>query len=351
MSAPARQESAVAAAVAAARTLGLVVEEPRVLYDVFSVVVHLAPSPVVARVPTVLGRTVLADRSAQLRQMRLELQATAWLAGTGFPCVRPAHPEPLQAGGHALTLWELVEQLPDPVTEAESGAVVARLHAALATCPVDLDWLVPLDPSVPDGIVQLADTRPGYVTADDVERALAEWAVLEPWATDPTVHAAVFPDVPVQPVHGDAPFYNVIVTADGVLSSDFEHVGLGPDTLFGDHVGLHTNSSIYVATRQAALEAGRTLRLRIHVTGLDAMCRMIENGLGIGVMPGHAFELMRAGIGHRLRSIPLTDDWARREIRLVARDFSTLPVAARTLVTHLRASGDAAALEPVALAA
>jgi len=228
MSAPAAQESAVAAAVAAARTLGLAVEEPRVLYDVFSVVVHLAPSPVVARVPTVLGRTVLADRSAQLRQMRLELQATAWLAGTGFPCVRPAHPEPLQAGGHALTLWELVEQLPDPVTEAESGAVVARLHAALATCPVDLDWLVPLDPSVPDGIVQLADTRPGHVTADDVERALAEWAVLEPWATDPTVHAAVFPDVPVQPVHGDAPFYNVIVTADGVLSSDFEHVGLGP---------------------------------------------------------------------------------------------------------------------------
>jgi len=35
----------------------------------------------------------------------------------------------------------------------------------------------------------------------------------------------------------------------------------------------------------------------------------------------------------------------------VARDFSTLPVAARTLVTHLRASGDAAAPEPVALAA
>ena len=123
------------------------------------------------------------------------------------------------------------------------------------------------------------------------------------------------------------------------------------DSLDFDHVGLHTNSSIYVATRQAALEAARTLRLRIHVTGLDAMCRMIENGLGIGVMPGHAFELMRAGIGHRLRSIPLTDDWARREIRLVARDFSTLPVAARTLVTHLRASGDAAAPEPVALAA
>ena len=108
------------------------------------------------------------------------------------------------------------------------------------------------------------------------------------------------------------------------------------DSLDYDHVGLHTNSSIYVATRQAALDAGRTIKLRIHVTGLDAMCRMIENGLGIGVMPGHAFELMRGGVGRRLTSVALSDSWARRQIRLVARDFSTLPVAARSLVAHLQ---------------
>jgi DNA-binding transcriptional LysR family regulator len=65
------------------------------------------------------------------------------------------------------------------------------------------------------------------------------------------------------------------------------------DSLAFDHVGLHTNSSIYVAMHEAALNAGRSVKLRIHVTGLDAMCRMIENGLGIGVMPQRAFELMR----------------------------------------------------------
>ena len=123
------------------------------------------------------------------------------------------------------------------------------------------------------------------------------------------------------------------------------------DSLDYDHVGLHTNSSIYVATRQAALDAGRSIKLRIHVTGLDAMCRMIENGLGIGVMPGHAFELMQGGIGHRLVSIELTDTWARREIRLVARDFSTLPVAARALVAHLQTSGAASEQETLGLAA
>ena len=141
----------------------------------------------------------------------------------------------------------------------------------------------------------------------------------------------------------------LIVPADHPLAS---HDALAfAESLDCDHVGLHTNSSIYVATRQAALDAGRSIKLRIHVTGLDAMCRMIENGLGIGVMPGHAFALMRGGIGRRLVSIELTDAWARREIRLVARDFSTLPVAARALVAHLQASGAASEQAMLGLAA
>lgn len=105
------------------------------------------------------------------------------------------------------------------------------------------------------------------------------------------------------------------------------------DSLDHDHVGLHANSSIHRAMRDAAAAAHRPIRLRIQVTGLDAMCRMIQNGLGVGVMPRRAFELM-GGFGE-LVCLGLTDPWARRDIRLVARDFSTLPLSARTLVDHL----------------
>jgi DNA-binding transcriptional LysR family regulator len=117
------------------------------------------------------------------------------------------------------------------------------------------------------------------------------------------------------------------------------------DTLEFDHVGLHSNSSIYLAMHEAATTAGRAIRLRIHVTGLDAMCRMIHNGLGVGVMPQRAFTLMH-GVGD-LDCVRLTDAWATRDIRLVARDFSTLPLTARLLVDHLRAR----AQEPRQLAA
>lgn len=40
------------------------------------------------------------------------------------------------------------------------------------------------------------------------------------------------------------------------------------------------------------------------------------------------------GVGH-LRALELSDDWARRELSIVARDFDALPVTARLLVEHL----------------
>lgn len=135
-----------------------------------------------------------------------------------------------------------------------------------------------------------------------------------------------------------------------VVPSGHALAGAGPlpfaATLDYDQVGLHANSSVYLAMRQAAADAGRTIKLRIHVTGLDAMCRMIHNGLGVGVMPRRAFELMH-GLSD-LESVPLTDAWALRRIELVARDFSTLPVTARLLVDHLRACAEVAAPETAA---
>ncbi|KAF1044412.1 LysR family transcriptional regulator [Xylophilus sp.] len=113
------------------------------------------------------------------------------------------------------------------------------------------------------------------------------------------------------------------------------------DMLDWDIVGLHANSSISLAMRQAAAAAGRPLRQRIQVTGLDAMCRMIDNGLGVGLLPDRAFALMR-GVG-RLHAVPLDEPWARRELRLVARDFGTLPMTARLLVAHLAPPAAAAA--------
>lgn len=130
----------------------------------------------------------------------------------------------------------------------------------------------------------------------------------------------------------------LVVPQAHVLAA-FQAIGFA-DALDHDHVGLDANSSIALAMHQAAARAGRAIRLRIRVSGLDAMCRMIANGLGVGVMPMRAFELMQSG-SSALRAVPLSDAWATRAIELIARDFGTLPVTARALVAHLTAEASA----------
>lgn len=126
----------------------------------------------------------------------------------------------------------------------------------------------------------------------------------------------------------------VLVVPQGHALAGLDAVAF-EDTLDFDHVGLHGNSSIYLAMSRAAHQAGRAVRLRMQVTGLDAMCRMIDSGFGLGLMPDRAFALLRH-IG-ALNAVPLTDVWALRDLHMVARDFATLPVTARLLADHLAA--------------
>jgi hypothetical protein len=85
MTLTARTARAVAAAAATGRELGLAVTDPTVLYDVFSVVVHLKPSPVVARIPVMLPGSLLEPEAAAKRQQK-ELDLAQWLVDQGTGC-------------------------------------------------------------------------------------------------------------------------------------------------------------------------------------------------------------------------------------------------------------------------
>lgn len=105
------------------------------------------------------------------------------------------------------------------------------------------------------------------------------------------------------------------------------------ETLDHDHVGLHRESSIYGALRDEAQRLGRPLRLRIHVPSFDAICRMAQAGMGIGVVPEGVHALL--GPPMDLASVPLSDPWARRQLSLVVRP-GTPPPATALLIGHLR---------------
>jgi DNA-binding transcriptional LysR family regulator len=108
------------------------------------------------------------------------------------------------------------------------------------------------------------------------------------------------------------------------------------ETLDFDHVGLHVASSIFLTTQHAAAQAGRPIRLRIHVPGFDAVCRMVQANMGIGVIPDRAFSVLGGAMG--LRAIPLRDAWATRELKIVVRDAGQLSSTTRLVFDHLRAA-------------
>ncbi|MFR0713469.1 LysR family transcriptional regulator [Pseudomonas putida] len=105
------------------------------------------------------------------------------------------------------------------------------------------------------------------------------------------------------------------------------------DTLDNDFVGLHAASSINMRSVEAARRAGKVLRLRIHVPSFDAVCRMVQADMGVGILPRKAFELFGAALG--LSAVTLEDEWAERELLLVAREREALSPVSRLLFEHL----------------
>ena len=228
-----RTARAVAAATAAGRELGLRVGDPRVLYDVFSVIVHLAPAPVVARVPTVLPRSYSATPDSQTAQQRSEIAVAGWLADRGHPVVAPSPlvpREPVRREGFSMTFWQFVEEVPDakPDVLRRCGAT-ATLHAALREYDgSDLGFWTPFSTYIPDGLAVL-ENRPDLLDTADLERAQQEWASIGTVLSSRSAFESAFPDAGVQTIHGDAPFHNMIATREGELWSDFEprHDGAG----------------------------------------------------------------------------------------------------------------------------
>jgi DNA-binding transcriptional LysR family regulator len=116
------------------------------------------------------------------------------------------------------------------------------------------------------------------------------------------------------------------------------------DTLDFDHVGLHTDSSINTRTHLASRAAGKALKMRIHVPGFDAVCRMAQVGMGLGLIPHDVFFAIGRPLG--LAAVPLSDGWASRELKIVVRDPAGLSPATQALFQHLRGAEARAGAQP-----
>jgi len=212
-----RNGLAVQAAQEVARRHGIAAEDARVLHDANNVVVHLAPSPVVAKLcPAASG-----DRG--FCRLGAELEIARHLVRAGAPVVGPS-PE-LPAGPHigsgfAITFWRYQDH--DPRADATglaAGEALAQVHKALESYPGTF-------PSFLDRQVRRA-SRILFDEAGPPGIPTSEIAFLRSQYLSIT-SALLDSRLACRTLHGDPHRGNLLVSQPGYLMIDFESVCSGP---------------------------------------------------------------------------------------------------------------------------
>lgn len=127
----------------------------------------------------------------------------------------------------------------------------------------------------------------------------------------------------------------VVVTRRSPLAG---REGIGFDeVLEHDIVGLDRASALQRFLSEKAARIGRPLRLRVQLRSFDAVCRMVEGDVGLGIVPETTAR--RSERTMAIAIVPLAESWARRELMICVRDGAALPPLARQLVEHLRMKG------------
>jgi DNA-binding transcriptional LysR family regulator len=99
------------------------------------------------------------------------------------------------------------------------------------------------------------------------------------------------------------------------------------------HIGLHDGSTLLSFLREHVERLGKHLSLRIQMSSFEAICRMVEAGVGIGIIPESA--AVRHSRTMQLVTVRLDEVWAVRERSILVRELEALPGTIRALIATL----------------
>jgi DNA-binding transcriptional LysR family regulator len=77
------------------------------------------------------------------------------------------------------------------------------------------------------------------------------------------------------------------------------------------------------------------MALRVQVRSFEAVCRAVQAGLGVGILPLAAAGSFAHAL--QLKVLPLADDWAVRRMQLCTRAQPAAQTPLGTLLAHLEA--------------
>src|SRR3954447_9893732 len=260
----------------------------------------------------------LAAASTRIRQMEEALGAALLVRGR-------AGVTPTQAGRtllqHARTILSQAERLREDLGAYAGGSagqvrVLSNTNALTEFLPETLSTFLAAHPHVSIDLEErLSDEIVGLIAEGVGDIGVVAGTV------DPG-------KLTTYPFRSDR--FVVVVARDHELASRRE-VSFA-EVLNYDFVGLDRASAIQRFLAGKASHIGRPLRLRVQLRSFDAVCRVVECKVGIGIVPRTTAE--RAVKSAAIKAIDLADPWALRELTICIRDLDALAPFARQLVEH-----------------
>ncbi len=101
-----------------------------------------------------------------------------------------------------------------------------------------------------------------------------------------------------------------------------------------EFIGLNAGSPLQDYLDDHAVRAGQPLSFRVRMRSFEGICHMVERNVGLGIVPETAARRCRRSMA--IRSVRLTDAWAKRRLSLCMRQRDSLSPHTRRLVEFLR---------------
>ena len=203
---------------------------------------------------------------------------------------------------HGLTLLQNMEQLSFELTDLRHG--VTRHVSLYASSAAISQFLPPL-------LARYAELHPQVRVELEEQVSEAVVSALREGRTD----IAVFVEGPDTSGLATHFFRNdelvlVLPTAHRLAQSKTPIAFA--ELLDEEWISLTAGAAMLQKQQQAALTAGRPLKLRMQVRSFDAVCHLVASGLGIAVLPkGASLPILKTmKLGWR----PLSDAWAQRRL-------------------------------------
>ena len=262
----------------------------------------------------------LAAASTRIRNMEAALGAALLVRGRQGVTLT-------QAGrtlvGHARTILRQAERLREDLGAYAGGLagqirVLSNTNALTEFLPEALSSFLATHPNVS---IELEERL-----SDEIVGLIAE-GVADLGIVAGTVDTSA---LATYPFHKDR--FVLVVGRDHPLAKRTK-IPFG-DLLQHDFVGLDRASALQRFLADKAARVGQPLRLRVQLRSFDAVCRMVECNVGIGIVPLTTARRLTRTMA--IIAVALTDPWAVRELTICIRDLRELPPFARQLVEHLR---------------